>query len=96
MEFVECTTEMRKECKYVLGKMGCHSSIHHEYFPERAYKTGIEKKFRELDENKIRLPRCMHDELHATTPEPEKPSRYDMLAAIAFAKTVAINRGKEV
>lgn len=86
MERVPCTKEMRETCKYVLGVMGCHSSIHHEYWPRRDYSTPTEKRFRELDDNKISLPRCVHDDLHAVSEIPAKPSVEEMLGAIAAEK----------
>jgi hypothetical protein len=39
--------------------------------------------FRNLPDEKEQLPRCVHDEKHATESPPERPSRAFMLQAIA-------------
>ena len=46
---------------------------------------GVEREYRELPEHKVQLCRAEHDELHATQEPPEKPSRNEMLQAIARA-----------
>lgn len=74
--------DIRPDCKYV-GTEQCLLTIHHEFYPRRDYRTKIEKQFRELVINKTMLPRCEHDNLHATQTPPEKPSRDEMLVAIS-------------
>lgn len=68
------------ECKY-FGH--CFEDVDHIYWPRRNYKTSIERSFRELDENKQVICRALHDERHATEQPPKKPSRDEMLQAIA-------------
>ncbi len=63
---------------------GCFTDLHHLYFPRRDYKTNVEKQFRNLPENKEQLCRAEHNERHATEPPPLKPSRDEMLGAIAI------------
>ena len=55
---------------------------HHLYWPRSAYRTAVEKRFRELAVNKIVICRLAHNEHHATTAPPEKPTREQMLVAI--------------
>ena len=72
----------RPDCKYAeLG--GCFSDTHHLFYPRRDYRRPTERDFRELPENKEQLCRAEHDERHATELPPEKPSRVEMLGAIA-------------
>lgn len=56
---------------------------HHTYFPRAAYRTAVEKQFRELPVNKETLCRNEHNERHYSDPIPEKPDRNEMLQAIA-------------
>jgi hypothetical protein len=76
----------------------CYSDLHHTQFPARRFSTGIAKVFRELPENKVQLPRCVHDELHATTDPPAVPERVFMLQAIArqLTKELEALNGQEV
>lgn len=70
------------ECKYAdIG--GCFSDVHHLYYPAGQYKTKVEKEFRELPTHKTQICRQSHDERHATETPPTKPSRDEMLRAIA-------------
>ena len=55
---------------------------HHLFYPRSAYRTPIEKAFRDLPENKVDICRCLHNYLHRTEPIPKKPSREEMLEAI--------------
>ncbi len=45
----------------------------------------IAMQYRELEENKVIMCRHLHNELHATEPPPETPSRAEMLEAIQRA-----------
>lgn len=74
--------ELNSECRYA-GTPECRLTVHHQYWPRRDYKKPVEKQFRELAVNKEMLPRCDHDELHATTRPPEKPTRDEMLVVIS-------------
>jgi len=69
--------EPRDGCKYY-ERGDCHLSIHHKYWPAKWYIGHIAMLFRHLPENKEVLPRCEHDELHFTTPPPEKPTLEEM------------------
>jgi len=55
---------------------------HHRYYPRRAYKTPLEKAFRNLPCHREVIWRSVHEEIHATQPIPEKPSRDEMLAVL--------------
>ena len=67
-------------CRYAPD---CYSDEHHAYWPKRRYKSQVEKEFRNLPENREMMCRAEHDELHATERPPLKPSRQEMLQAIA-------------
>lgn len=62
------------DCKYFNNINGCHTSVHHEFYPRVDYKSPVEKRFRELPENKFEVCRQMHDEIHAHDEPPMKPS----------------------
>lgn len=64
-----CDSPLRG-CKYKPP----HSSIHHKYWPSTWYQSGLERRFREHPDNKVRLCRCLHDLEHLKKP-PKKPSR---------------------
>jgi hypothetical protein len=72
-------------CRLAETKRGCYEDVHHHYFYRRDYDSGISKEFRELDENKTLMCRAEHQEIHATTPPPERPSPAEMRAAIGRA-----------
>lgn len=75
----KCTPEQMEVCP-----LRRHfSDLHHTYYPRSEYRTKVEKEFRELPENKVQLCRNEHQEIHATEPDPVKPSREYMIAAIA-------------
>lgn len=59
-----------------------HSDVHHEYYPSSAYKTKLEKEFRELPINKEQICRCLHNAIHALEEPPKKPSVQEMRQAI--------------
>jgi hypothetical protein len=61
---------------------GCFVDTHHKQYPRSAYRTPTERRFRELDENKVDLCRAVHNEIHATEPAPIKPSLEVMQFAI--------------
>lgn len=52
---------------------GCFEDIHHEYHPKSAYRTKLEKQFRDHILNKTVICRRRHDDQHKNPP-PKKPS----------------------
>jgi hypothetical protein len=70
-------------CPLANTKRGCFEDIHHEFWPKRHYQTPLEKEFRELDENKVQMCRWEHEDLHRYEQPPEKPSREEMINALA-------------
>lgn len=74
--------EPQPGCKY-FGTAECLMTTHHDYFPSKDYKTKIEKNFRQLPENKIRISRCLHDDVHLELLPPPKPPRDEMIQALA-------------
>ena len=73
------------DCKYA-GTEFCMMTTHHQYWPKRDYKSAAARAFRELPENKERLSRCDHDELHATTEPPQRPPEWYMEARLRLAQ----------
>jgi hypothetical protein len=65
---------------------GCFMDVHHLYFPRVAYQTPTEKRFRQLDENKVRICRALHDAEHALEDPPLKPDVEIMQMAITEEK----------
>lgn len=65
---------------------GCYADEHHLMWPERNYKTPIEKAYRELDMNKVQACRWLHDIIHTDEYPPKKPSLVDMLAQLAIGE----------
>lgn len=74
------TCEPNEECKYFPD---CFESTHHLFYPERDYRTPLERLFRSLDENKVELCRSKHDQLHAEQDPPLRPTREEMLQALS-------------
>ena len=81
MAIGECPNP-QPDCKYAPS---CYGDSHHEVWPRRDYKTGVEKRYRRLGVNIVQLCRSEHEEIHAGPP-PEKPSRDEMLQAINEAR----------
>lgn len=52
---------------------------HHVFYEANKYQTTIERRFRELGENVLRICRCKHMEIHITETPPYKPSRCHMV-----------------
>lgn len=73
--------EPQEGCRYA-GRKTCMLTTHHLYWPRREYSTPVEEAFRELPENKERLSRCDHDELHRNEFPPIKPNLLQMLQAL--------------
>ncbi len=68
----------------------CFADVHHIYYPERRYKTGLEVRFRRLDENKMELCRGFHQEIHDEDTPPPKPTVQFMRAALNRNKRVIV------
>lgn len=76
-------------CKYY-GTEQCQMTVHHLYYPHKLYKTIVEKAFRELPINKIRLPRCEHDQIELEGPPP-KPNEEYMEAMVRIGSYAVFN-----
>jgi hypothetical protein len=63
-----------------MGTPDCIITTHHLYWPSYEYTDKIDRKFRELPQNKQRLSWCDHQEVHANQEPPEHPSKQDMVA----------------
>lgn len=61
----------------------CHSNTDHLFWPRHDYKASVERKFRNLPENKRQICAFAHVLRHVNEAPPEKPSRDEMIAAIA-------------
>lgn len=68
-----------EDCRYYPD---CEMTRHHAYWPRREYTTPVEKRFRNLAVNVGMVCMAEHQELHMTTPAPDKPSREEMLDVI--------------
>lgn len=82
MERLPCDPD--RECK-LRETIGCFEDVHHKQWPRRAYRSIIEKAFRELEENKVRICRDEHNERHATESPPDMPSHQYMRQRVAAA-----------
>jgi hypothetical protein len=69
-------------CPAVERYGGHYTDEHHLYYPRSFFKSQLEQDFRNLDVNKIDIPRCLHDAIHASGYLPNKPSRDAMLLAL--------------
>ncbi len=76
----EACPNANETCKYAPG---CYADEHHLYWPKKNYKSPVEREFRSLPEHRAMVCRAEHDEIHATEGIPKKPSRDQMLQAIA-------------
>lgn len=81
-------------CKYFDG-VGCFTDRHHVFYPRTDYRSPVEKSFRNLPENVVDLPRCEHDELHATEEPPLKPSLEVMREAVNASRLQRLEREYE-
>jgi hypothetical protein len=75
--------EQNQGCPFLPN--GCFSDVHHLYYPRKAYRTSVERQFRNLPENKEQICAWLHVLEHLDNAPPEKPSRDEMLQAIAEA-----------
>lgn len=76
----------QETCPLAETKMGCRTDVHHLYYDRKWYTSTVEKEFRELPENKIKMCRADHEELHATEWPPEKPSPAEMRDTIELSR----------
>lgn len=70
-ERIPCSPDI--PCKY-REEDECFEDIHHEAYPKSAYRTALEKKFRNHVMNKVLICRAIHDEEHAQGLPPRKPT----------------------
>ena len=63
-----------------LGK--CFLDVHHKYYPRVWYTRPHERKFRNLEVNKVLACRALHDDFHATNHPPVKPWKERMIEAL--------------
>ena len=86
MERIACNPT--EDCKYYPD---CYEDVHHLYYPSYEYTGVVENRFRELDENKQRLCRALHELRHLTEEPPVKPSR-EIMEHTIIASGVHISR----
>jgi hypothetical protein len=78
----ECpkSQEAQEACKYYPN---CSGSTHHLFYPKPDYRPGVERRFRELPENKeYDVCRADHDTIHFTQEPPPKPNLQFMIEAL--------------
>jgi hypothetical protein len=75
-----CTPEQREACPIRRGCRG--EDVHHLAYPANQYTSAVEKRWRELPENKVKLARCLHEAIHYSGYFPVKPDREDMLGEV--------------
>lgn len=80
MEHVPCANQ--DACPLRDTRRGCFEDVHHRFFPRTNYVTRTEKSFRQLDENKVKICRSLHDAEHWAGEIPEKPDLEIMKLAI--------------
>lgn len=84
MEHNPCQNQ--SECPLKDTMRSCFEDTHHLYYPKAEYTTPTEKRFRELDANKILGCRALHNLRHYTENPPKKPSVQEMNEAIQAQK----------
>jgi len=80
----------------VNGGRGCKEDIHHRYWPRRRYVNKLEKTFRQLLPNTVKICRRLHEEIHATESPPDKPDHEFMSRAIGLATRTRRNLKKQM
>lgn len=80
-EHIPCDPE--RVCK-LRETIGCYEDLHHEAWPRRAYRTKLERDFRNDVLNKVIICRAEHDDIHATTPPPQKPTVKQMREFLGY------------
>lgn len=76
----KCSPEQKAACP--LRQKNCFRDTHHLGFEARNYQTKVEREWRDKQFNKIDIPRCVHNAIHNSGYEPEKPPREVMLEEI--------------
>lgn len=84
MERIPCVNQ--DTCRLRDSRLGCREDVHHRIFPRNQYRSGVAKEYRELEENKVRICRAEHDEIHATEYPPEKPPVAEMREAVLLSR----------
>lgn len=84
MERIPCMNQ--DSCRLRDSRLGCREDVHHRVYPRRDYQKGVAREYRELDENKVRICRAEHDEIHATERPPARLSVEEMREAVALSK----------
>jgi|GEM_PF-5309081 len=79
-----CSAEQRAACPL---QACAGADTHHLAFEANQYRTSVERRWRELPQNKVRLARCVHEAIHYSGYYPEKPSRDVMLSELQGADT---------
>ena len=74
-EYIPCNDAT--PCKY-REEDECFEDLHHEAFPKSAYRTALEKQFRNHVMNKVLMCRAVHDDIHAQRLIPRKAPREEM------------------
>lgn len=74
-----CSPEQQGACPLIKCR---GTDRHHLAFPDSAYRSPIEKEWRVQPYNKIQIPRCVHNAIHASGYRPDKPSRQEMASEI--------------
>ena len=75
MERIPCDPNAECKLRYTIG---CFEDLHHEAYPKSAYRTKLEKKFRQHVMNKVVICRNLHNDGHAQNLPPKKPSPGEM------------------
>jgi hypothetical protein len=79
----EAMCQFAKQCLHRYIKTGRPAeNTHRLYWPKREYQRKVERQFRELAVNKVKLCLGEHALLHMVERPPRKPSREEMMAAI--------------
>lgn len=82
MERVPCPAANTEECPVFVKEGGCYEDEHHKYWPSPNYSSRIEKKFKQLEVNKLTICRWLHNTIHAVVLPPEHPTVTQMREAI--------------
>ena len=89
MERLPCSNP--EDCPLAETDRGCFEDIHHLAYPRYDYKTSVEKRYRDLPENKLRMCRNLHNIEHEVFEAPTKPDREIMLLAITEERNRRLN-----
>lgn len=79
-EHIPC--DPNRECK-LRDTIGCFEDLHHEAWPRGAYRTKLEREFRNNVLNKVIICRDLHNDAHATQNPPQKPTVNEMKEFLA-------------